>query len=874
MTILSRTQTQERNNYILEIVDDVRLARTIKKSRIKGGYSRARKIVAVFVMAFIIGVSALSGFMATSTNVSSGANADFSIFNANSWGCVLQDDPKAYLGGTNSIIDSAWKKTVGNGPAGDLLNVAPTPDGKAGTALEKYGYFAPTYTTWQGMNVNGTSNTTVQFIGTGGTGDGYGSVVNIDNPTRSNFFSQSAGDCWNVGGSVNVGVANAIASLPKFMVAVSGEAYDYSSTITLTDKASPLYSIGQGVQTIILGSNGKPGLKDILFLDFLTPIVIVAAIGLIWTGLIKRSSLQAAQGALWMVGAAIAGILFLLAPLKIASVVDDIAMKINASVSSAVINNDSSTNLCSIPGDDTKNNQAVRQIKCSIWYSSIYVPWVSGQFGVDQNVVAGTEANPTAKQLAQQKMMTTDPNTAQGKSEAAPNGTTPDGKADKDTVHVSPSATKAGNTRGVFANFNPTFGTQKAPSSVKNWAFYQMDRQSNYPKNNGLDYSEVAYNQLVINDNGVWKNADGAIGASFLTLLGAIGPSIVLLTLSFALIGYQLTMLILITFSPIFFLAGVAPGWGRRIAMRWLELIVGLLVKRIILSIFLLVFIKLYTLVLSAGIAWYLQIILAAVLSFVALTQRDKIMNIFSDAINFGGHKGIGGAGQVQSIKQGARTAAVTANNATRVGVRTATRVATKGGGVVASGRRAAAGRVQDTRQLKKQGDLKLGVGSNRDIKAHDNVKKIENLDLSRLRQDELKHVVGADGKLDQKKGTKWLNNTKKHQAAESQSINNDYKRNVEETKAIRGKKTLNMVDKKRQLEAKRVEREEIRVRQAKLNKEVKRVFGVAGKSGGAQYRSGYDTKSNQPLATEYKPKFDPKSPSYNSNRKRSGGRP
>lgn len=628
--------------YLLETVDENRVTRNSSKIKLKGGFTKTKKVLAGLALVLTFGATLTSATL-VSTAASDPAHAFIDDALRESF-CVTQNKPLAPYGGSNEAV------VRGLAPEGSLtieeniINVSPGPQDDNGnpsgkwTALEEYGYFLPYYSNWNGGSPE--NNDTGFFAGTGGEGQsGYGSLILIENARSNPFFSSSPiPDCLGGLGGWNSGFANAIAWLPKVSVAITGEVYQWSFSTTLTNPDSPLYTVSQGIERVIVGdpSTGTRGLKDALFLDFLVPIIVIAAIGLMWTGIIKRSSIQAAQSALWMVGAAIAGIIFLTAPLQIVKIIDDTVVNVSSALADTALAGDNSSEFCELP--QGSEDRAVRQIKCSVWYTTIYVPWVKGQFGVDQYRINQPEF----------QFMYEDPNEGGTGSSSSE---TPSGEG---WANVDPSAPRTDGTRGVFANFEPTLGTEPAPDSAKNWAYYQMHAQANREAGEGLNFSEVAYNQIVINGNPIWKNADGAIGAAFLTVIGAIGPVAVIASVSFTIIAYQITMLILIALSPLFFLVGVAPGWGRRIAMRWLELMVGLLAKRIILTIFLLLFLRIYGIILQAQIEWFFQTILVLILAFAALTQRQRIVNIFTDSINFGGDKRLADDGSVVNAMRGA----------------------------------------------------------------------------------------------------------------------------------------------------------------------------------------------------------------------------
>jgi hypothetical protein len=866
MKIFQKNPESHRNNYLLEVVDDGRAKKTMKKSRIKGGFSHVKRILAITAMIFIVGSSAATGALALNTiNENQAQAVSWNPFDGSNFGCITPEDTEAQLGGTSGPIKAGYSGSV----AGELLGGMLTPDVPEGTitVLEKYGYFAPTFTVWHGMNPEKEeyANDEAPFIGTGGKGDGneaptMGSLVWISNASTSPFFSHGPGDCLAMGPEITVGIANKIAAIPKFLIAATGEVYGWANTVTITGDDSPLKGVAEGVKELITGdpTSDAKGLKDLLFFDFLTPIILVATMGLIWTGLVKRSSIQAAQGALWMIGATIAAVFFLVAPLKVPEVIDNIVGGVSSGISNAFIGSDNSSEFCALPAaekgvnDGQNASRATRQVKCSLWYSTIYVPWVSGQFNVNQYEVT----RDSNVQLFE------DPNV---KSDASRAGTPQDDLKNTGFDDTEKNIDSTKDTRGVFDNFPSALGAGTLSEDAQSWPYYQMDVQANQVAGVGLNYSEIAYNQIVINDNLEWKNANSSIGAAALSLLSAIGPSIVILSISLTLVGYQIAMLVMIAFAPLFFLMGVAPGWGRRISMRWLEIIVGLLVKRIVLMLFLLVFVKFYMLVImTENINPFFQIILVAVLAAVAMSQRSRILSVFTDAINFGGNRGIGDNGAaVSSLKDGTNKAGHGAVNVARKTTRASGVVLRNGAAVTRMG--GAALRSSADKKNESKNDSKLGIqtydkGGNAidkpdDLAAHKNAQGIGDIDTSRLNARELSNMTDADGNVDTRRGDRWVNQKKADQATRSRVIDNDYKSNNDERKNLKNIK--NVVERRNRAAQLRREREAIRRRQAELNKDVRRVFGVAGQDAGTnKYTSSRDSNNKKdPLNTNYQKK-------------------
>lgn len=678
---------REKSDYLLEVVTTPS-TKSVAKSQIKGGFSTAKKLL-IALLVVVFGVFGTGTAALATTSEAKPANAFIDLFYGT---CNTLNSPSAYLGGSSPTISKGWNNAITDSPVGNGLNVTITSSAKVNpyvtgtgepkagqkwTALEQYGYFSPSYENFKGtLYEDKYSGTKIwPFVGTGGNGGGYGEIVAISDADRSMMMFPGSFDCLTNNINANVGIGNFIFFVTKFSVALASESYGLAANTNLTSETSPLFGLGTGVSDMITGGdNPERGLRQLLFLDWIIVIILIGTMGLIYTGLIKRRGIQAGQSALWMIGASVMGVIFLFNPLLVPTIVDDVVGEVSSSITAAIIPpENANTNLCEVDG--TGADASIRQVKCSIWYATIYTPWVKGQFGVDSYELA-RYANPDKSSLSGDALAAvnatnwmysdayTSPKAGSTTNVTAwESGKNPEGDGFPEVSELS--IANISGSRGVLDSANIRFGDAAYTGEV-NWAIYMLDRQNNWDKaGTGLDYSEVAFNQLVVNKNTHWKDASDAIGSSFLSLLSSSGPVVVLTATSFAMIGYQLSMLLLMALSPFLLLLGVAPGWGRRLAMRWLELIVAILFNRILLILFLALFVRMYMIIVQSNMEWWVQGLLTLILSIVVISQRQKITGIFSNVINFGGDKSMdGGETMVKSGvnrasevgKKGART--------------------------------------------------------------------------------------------------------------------------------------------------------------------------------------------------------------------------
>lgn len=497
------------------------------------------------------------------------------------------------------------------------------------TAYEKYGMAGMSWTVWSGVEEQGHLDGAGKFAGrqlvnlAGGEKDngGLGNWASDTQPTDAPMFFNVNKEC---GMPMEVGttaVANFMMNTTSWIVHISNMTFQaaYESSSSVIDKLDPV------ITDII------KGLKDALYLEFLTPIIMLGALWLGYKGLVKKQSTEMATGALWMVGAAIIGFALIANPMFISSVVNKTVSTVTegtitsittVSTSSMAKNGSgANANVCKIddtgssvappggkePAPKTSSRNTVRLFQCNMWYSFMYTPWTIGQFG-----------HPTS------------------------------GAGYEKTDYINSNFGQLNEKTPKLADF-PTeisFGTNKVPA---NWAIYQLDNRVNYPGSDrtaqGRAVIHVAAFELYRSDpNGIWKgeNAGNRLTTATLSFVAALGAGVMIVIISMSMIVLELGLVILTLLSPLFLLIGVHPGFGRRIALGWLETIVGLAIKRIVLSMMLAIMIVFYSIILAAGqtMDWLVAMIMVIAVSIGGITYKDQILRMFNN-INLGGNGGL-----------------------------------------------------------------------------------------------------------------------------------------------------------------------------------------------------------------------------------------
>lgn len=590
------------------------------------GYSRVKnigtKMGAAFIALMIAGLMLLG-------NISTAPAAT-----AGGWGML--DGLKDVICGTAYFNSEPDDRGLGANTADPKLGMDPTKVKLTG--YEKYGMAGMTWTVWIGPVKHGEiegdgSVAGKQLVAMGGGKDSLNKWANIKDGTENTYstFYNTKEQCAPIGDVGPTAVGNFLLSVTSWIVHISNLLFQ---TATETS-SSVLLTLSPTVVAIV----GK--LKDALYLEFLAPVLMIGALFLAWKGLVKRSSTEAGTAALWMLGATVAGFAILANPMFLPSVVNTVVSKVSettiASITQIAQSNSSTagssasgSNLCStgdfngktqtsdssgkmtIKDFDPSQNAArtsVRQIQCTMWYSFMYTPWVIGQFGVspsaDSTVLTSGYPNKTGD---------TDP---------------------------------LKNSKGEGVPQNIPLGAGNTPG---NWAIYQLDNKVNYPGSNKNDQQvgmlNVAASQIykAENANGTWKGTSSTnrVTTATLALISSLGAGAMIGIISMSMIVLQIGLVILTLFAPLFLLVGVHPGFGRRIAMGWLESMAGLAMKRIVLSVLLSVMLVFYSAVLSASasIDWLISMIMVIAVSVGGITYKDQLTTMFS-RISFGGNGGL-----------------------------------------------------------------------------------------------------------------------------------------------------------------------------------------------------------------------------------------
>ena len=113
---------------------------------------------------------------------------------------------------------------------------------------------------------------------------------------------------------------------------------------------------------------------------------------------------------------------------------------------------------------------------------------------------------------------------------------------------------------------------------------------------------------------------------------------VLILLIAVTLILLKLGFLLLLIVGPFFLLIGTHPGFGRVIALRWFEMLVGVLLKQAAVALVLSVLLYSYSLIMGtsdAVLPWALKILMIALVTVAVFIYRRPFQHLFS-AVGYG----------------------------------------------------------------------------------------------------------------------------------------------------------------------------------------------------------------------------------------------
>jgi hypothetical protein len=334
-------------------------------------------------------------------------------------------------------------------------------------------------------------------------------------------------------------------------------------------------------------------LGNAIYFPYLAPVVLLGVMWLAWHGLIRKRATRTIEGTVWMVLACAAAIWLIGRPADFTGVGQSVSNGVTQvlNVAFSKLPNPGQGNCVPVQAGDpqalsggsfgfTQGNGLVDQNANELWSALVCKPWLDGEFGTTQFATGHggqTPVNTYGRQLLW--------------------------------------------AQAIAANEHPTAALIKAKQAT---------------------YSGIAA-ALKQNDPSVYPLFQGnqwtsRLEIGFAALFAALVAGVLVLLIAITLIILKLGFLLLLIAGPFFLIVGTHPGFGRVVAMRWFEMIVGVLLKQVAVAIVLSVLLYAYSLIMGttdAVLPWALKILMIALVTIAVFIYRKPFQHLFS-AVGYG----------------------------------------------------------------------------------------------------------------------------------------------------------------------------------------------------------------------------------------------
>ena len=392
------------------------------------------------------------------------------------------------------------------------------------------------------------------------------------------FWASSGLTCSQMTSSIGNNVAGMVFDMAKSLDRVTITVYQSAAG------ANILSWLSNSVDNLI------KSLGNAIYFPFLAPVVVIAAIWLAWQGLVRKRATRTFEGTIWMVIACAAAIWLIGQPNDFTSVGTNVSDGVTSVLNTAFakLPATSGSNCLPVqPGDAqslanysfTSGNGLVDQNANELWTVLVCKPWLDGELGTTQYAAPGTAAAKTnIVNLYGRQLLW-----AQAVAANEP--------ANSTTLDQAKQATYSGIAQQL----------QQTNPSV--YSLFQGDQ---------------------------WTTR---LEIGFEALFAAVAAGLLILLIALTLIMLKLGFLLLLVAGPFFLIVGIHPGFGRVIAVRWFEMLVGVLLKQIAVALTLSVLLYCYSLIMGTSdqaLPWALKIMMIALVTVTVFIYRKPFQHLFS----------------------------------------------------------------------------------------------------------------------------------------------------------------------------------------------------------------------------------------------------
>jgi hypothetical protein len=333
-------------------------------------------------------------------------------------------------------------------------------------------------------------------------------------------------------------------------------------------------------------------LGNAIYFPYLSAVVILGAIWLAWQGLIRKRGTRTIEGTIWMVVACAAAIWLIGQPSDFTGAGTAVSNGISQSLNTAFskLPAPSQSNCLPLTKNDpqvqpsnfnfSSGDGIVAENADELWTVLVCKPWLIGEFGTSTFGTTGSTQTPV-------------------------------------------------NDYGRQLLWAQAIATNETPTT----ALIQA-KQATY---NGIATS------IQQKDPGIYPLFQGKqwttrLEIAFAALFAAAIAGVLVLLIAVTLILLKLGFLLLLVVGPFFLLIGTHPGFGRVVALRWFEMLVGVLLKQAAVALVLSVLLYAYSLIMGtsdAVLPWALKILMIALVTIAVFIYRRPFQHLFS-AVGYG----------------------------------------------------------------------------------------------------------------------------------------------------------------------------------------------------------------------------------------------
>jgi hypothetical protein len=376
---------------------------------------------------------------------------------------------------------------------------------------------------------------------------------------------------------------------------VAGMVFDAAKSIDRVTITVYQSAAGNNILTWLQNAVDKliSALGNAIYFTYLAPVVILGAIWLAWQGLIRKRATRTIEGTLWMVVAATAAIALIGRPADFTGVGTTVSNGVTQVLNTAFARLPAPANsncLPVAPGDPqsvtanyafTSGSGLVDENANELWSVLVCKPWLYGEFGTTQYNQPGSGTQTVVNTYGRQLLW----------------------------------------AQAYAANETPTTALLQAKQST---------------------YAGIA-TQLQQNDPAIYPLFQGdqwttRLEIAFAAMFAALVAGLLILLIALTLIVLKLGFLLLLVAGPLFLIIGTHPGFGRIIAIRWFEMLVGVLMKQVAIAIVLSVLLYCYSLIMGTSdttLPWALKILMIALVTVAVFIYRKPFTHLFS-AVGYG----------------------------------------------------------------------------------------------------------------------------------------------------------------------------------------------------------------------------------------------